>query len=106
MYHGICDRNVQMKIDKKTLEKISHLARLEMDPGKEKEMLESLSEILTWVEKLNELDTENVDPLTNMTMEINTLREDIVKGHLDREKGLLNAPKKDKKYFRVPKVKD
>jgi len=95
-----------MKVDKKTLEKISHLARLELDVSKEKEMLESLSEILTWVEKLNELDTENVEPLTNMSMEINALREDKVKGHLDREKGLFNAPKKDNKFFKVPKVKD
>lgn len=95
-----------MKIDKKTLEKISHLARLELDESKEKEMLESLSEILTWVEKLNELDTEQVEPLTNMTMEINALREDKVREHLDREKGLLNAPERDKKFFRVPKVKD
>ena len=95
-----------MKIDKKTLEKISHLARLELDESKEKEMLESLSEILTWVEKLNELDTEQVEPLTNMTMEINALREDQVGEHLDREKGLLNAPERDKKFFRVPKVKD
>jgi aspartyl-tRNA(Asn)/glutamyl-tRNA(Gln) amidotransferase subunit C len=95
-----------MQIDKKTLEKISHLARLELDESKEKEMLESLSEILTWVEKLNELDTEQVEPLTNMTMEINALREDKVGEHLDREKGLLNAPERDKKFFRVPKVKD
>ena len=95
-----------MKVDKKTLEKISHLARLELDAGKEKEMLESLSEILTWVEKLNELDTENVEPLTNMTMEINALREDEVRDHLDREKGLSSAPKRDKKFFKVPKVKD
>ena len=95
-----------MKIDKKTLEKISHLARLELDASKEKEMLESLSEILTWVEKLNELDTEKIDPLTNMTMEINALREDKVGDHLDRDKGLLNAPDRDKKFFKVPKVKD
>jgi aspartyl-tRNA(Asn)/glutamyl-tRNA(Gln) amidotransferase subunit C len=95
-----------MKIDKKTLEKISHLARLEIDPGKEKEMLESLSEILTWVEKLNELETKDVNPLTNMTMEVNALRDDKVREHLDREKGLKNAPKRDKKFFKVPKVKD
>jgi aspartyl-tRNA(Asn)/glutamyl-tRNA(Gln) amidotransferase subunit C len=95
-----------MKVDKKTLEKISHLARLELDASKEEIMLKSLSEILTWVEKLNELDTENVEPLTNMTMEINALREDKVHNHLDREKGLLNAPDRDEKFFRVPKVKD
>lgn len=95
-----------MKIDKQTLEKIAHLARLDLDPGKEKDMLKSLSEILTWVEKLNELNTEDVEPLTNMSMEMNMFRSDEVKGHLEREKGLKNAPKKDEKFFKVPKVKD
>lgn len=95
-----------MKVDKETLKKIAHLARLELDEGKEKEMLESLSEILTWVEKLNELDTDELDPLTNMSMEVNALREDIIGTHLDRGKGLLNAPSRDVSFFKVPKVKD
>ena len=95
-----------MKIDKNTLEKIAHLARLELDESKEKEMLQSLSEILTWVEKLNALDTENVMPLTNMSLEVNALRDDVVGDHLERGKGLLNAPKKDGTFFKVPKVKD
>jgi aspartyl-tRNA(Asn)/glutamyl-tRNA(Gln) amidotransferase subunit C len=95
-----------MKIDKQTLEKIAHLARLDLDETKEGEMLESLSEILTWVEKLNELDTENIEPLTNMSVEVNALREDKVQNQLERKKGLLNAPKKDNEFFKVPKVKD
>ena len=95
-----------MKVDKETLKKIAHLSRLELDEAKEEEMLESLSEILTWVEKLNELDTDSIDPLTNMSMEINALREDLTGTHLDRERGLLNAPDKDSSFFKVPKVKD
>lgn len=95
-----------MKIDKNTLDKIAHLARLELDETREEEMLQSLSEILTWVEKLNELDTEGIEPLTNMSMEVNRLRPDVVGEHLDRERALSNAPKRDKKFFRVPKVKD
>jgi aspartyl-tRNA(Asn)/glutamyl-tRNA(Gln) amidotransferase subunit C len=95
-----------MKVDKETLEKIAHLARLELDKEKEKEMLESLSEILTWVGKLNEMNTDEIEPLTNMSMEINALREDIIGQHLDREKGLLNAPDRDATFFKVPKVKD
>ena len=95
-----------MKVDKETLKKIAHLSRLELDENKEKEMLESLSEILTWVEKLNELDTDDIDPLTSMSMEINALREDKAGIHLDREKGLLNAPAREGVYFKVPKVKD
>ena len=95
-----------MKVDKKTLEKIAHLARLEVNPDEQEKMLNSLSDILTWVEKLNELDTDDVEPLTNMSMEINSFREDIAGKHLDHERGLQNAPSKDKDFFRVPKIKD
>jgi aspartyl-tRNA(Asn)/glutamyl-tRNA(Gln) amidotransferase subunit C len=93
-----------MKADRETLRKIAHLARLEFNPAAEKEMLDSLNEILTWVEKLNEVDTTHVEPLTHMSAEINVMREDEVKKHLSHERGLLNAPKKDEDYFRVPKV--
>jgi aspartyl-tRNA(Asn)/glutamyl-tRNA(Gln) amidotransferase subunit C len=93
-----------MKIDKETLRKIAHLARLDFEENAEKDMISSMSEILTWVEKLNEVDTENVEPLTHMSMEVNNLREDVLLPPLDHEKGLKNAPKKDSDYFRVPKV--
>ena len=93
-----------MKIDKETLHKLAHLARLELDPGMEKEMLNSLSEILTWVEKLNELDTQDVEPLVSMSYELNALREDKVTEELPRAEGLRNAPLHDAKFFIVPKV--
>lgn len=93
-----------MKIDKNTLEKIAHLARLNFDEKEEQSMLESMSDILTWVEKLNELDTDNVEPLTHMASEVNVLREDKLGEHLNHEDALKNAPKKDADYFRVPKV--
>jgi len=92
-----------MNIDKRTLQKIAHLARLEMDEKDEASMVKDLNEIITWVEQLNEVDTENVEPLTNMSHEVNVFREDKVEGHLDHEKALKNAPKKDKDFFRVPK---
>lgn len=93
-----------MKIDKNTLRKIAHLARLEFDPKHEETMIKSMTTILDWVEKLNEVDTESVTPLIHMSEEVNVLREDLVRPHLDHEKGLKNAPKKDSDYFRVPKV--
>lgn len=93
-----------MKIDKETLHKLAHLARLELDPGMEKEMLSSLSEILTWVEKLNELDTKDVEPLVSMSYELNALREDKVTEELPRAEGFHNAPLHDAKFFIVPKV--
>ena len=93
-----------MKIDKDLLEKTAHLARLKFDDASAEEMMQDMTKIITWVEKLNEVDTEGVDPLTTMSHEINVLREDEVKPHLSHERALKNAPKKDSDYFRVPKV--
>lgn len=92
-----------MKVDRNSLLKMAHLARLEIKEEEEASMMEDMNEILTWVEQLNEVDTEGVEPLTNMSHEVNVLREDEVKDHLDHDKALLNAPKKDKEFFRVPK---
>ncbi len=95
-----------MKIDRQTLDKIAHLSRLEIDPEKAEGYMRSMEEILTWVEKLKELDTDHVEPLTNMSFEVNALREDIKGEHLDHEKALQSAPKRDQNYFLVPKVID
>ena len=95
-----------MKVDKNTLKKFAHLARLEIQEDQEESMLASLSEILTWVEKLNEVNTDGVEPLTNMALEVNMLRDDEVTGHLDRERALKNAPDKNNQYIKVPKIKD
>ena len=93
-----------MKIDRELLNKTAHLARLEFDENSAESMMADMSKIITWVEKLNEVDTEGVEPLTTMSHEINVLREDEVKPHLSHERALKNAPKKDTEYFRVPKV--
>ncbi|MBV6647108.1 MAG: Asp-tRNA(Asn)/Glu-tRNA(Gln) amidotransferase subunit GatC [Cyclobacteriaceae bacterium] len=93
-----------MKVDKDTLTKIAHLARLEIDPGQEDKIINDLGEILTWVEKLSELDTENVQPLTNMSQEVNRFRDDKVGDHLPHDKGLKNGPDTDEDFFKVPKV--
>jgi len=66
-------------------------------------MTKDLNEILTWVEQLNEVDTDGVEPLTHMSHEVNVFREDVAREHLDHEKALESAPKKDKDFFRVPK---
>lgn len=93
-----------MKIDQQTVKKIAHLARLDFDDKAESAMIESMSEILDWVDQLKEVDTEGVEPLTSMTMEINNWRDDEVRNQLSRERGLSQAPKKDGEYIRVPKV--
>ena len=93
-----------MKIDKDTLNKIAHLARLEFNEKDAGKMTQDMNNILSFVEKLNEVNTDGVEPLTTMSHEINALREDEVKPHLVRDLALKNAPKKDSEYFRVPKV--
>ncbi|HEY5691460.1 MAG TPA: Asp-tRNA(Asn)/Glu-tRNA(Gln) amidotransferase subunit GatC [Cyclobacteriaceae bacterium] len=93
-----------MKIDRTTLEKIAHLARLEIDEKDIPRMMEDMSKMVSFVEKLDEVDTEGVEPLTTMSHEINSLRDDVVKDQLPKDEVLKTAPKKDENFFRVPKV--
>jgi aspartyl-tRNA(Asn)/glutamyl-tRNA(Gln) amidotransferase subunit C len=93
-----------MKIDIETLHKIAHLSRLEINANDEPKMLKELSAIVTFVEKLNEVNTDGVEPLTTMSQEVNALRDDVPGEHLSHEDALKNAPAKDKDFFRVPKV--
>lgn len=95
-----------MKVDKDALQKIAHLARLEVRPEEEADLLNSLNEVLTWMEQLNEVDTTGVEPLTHISHELNVLREDIVANQLPREQALANAPQHDGQFFEVPKVMD
>lgn len=93
-----------MKIDESTLSKIAHLSRLEVNEKDALNIIADLNAIVAWVDKLNELDTEGVEPLATMSQEINSLREDRVGQHLLREDGLNVAPENDGTYFTVPKV--
>lgn len=93
-----------MKIDKEALQKIAHLARLEVNPEEEADLLSSLNGVLTWMEQLNEVDTTGVEPLTHMSAETNVLRDDVMGNHLPREQALANAPQHDDQFFEVPKV--
>jgi aspartyl-tRNA(Asn)/glutamyl-tRNA(Gln) amidotransferase subunit C len=93
-----------MKIDRESIKKIAHLARLEFDENSADKMAKEMSQILDWVEQLSEVDTTDVEPLTTMSSEVNDMREDKVGNHLSHEEALKNAPKSDTDYFRVPKV--
>lgn len=95
-----------MIIKKENVNKIAHLARLEFDDKGCEDMAKDMNKILEWMDKLNELDTKDVQPLTHMSAELNVLREDAVKNTLSHADALKNAPKKDSDYFRVPKVLD
>ena len=93
-----------MKVDAEALQKIAHLARLEVRPEEEADLLNSLNGVLTWMEQLNEIDTTGVEPLTHISDETNVLRDDVVGNHLPRERALANAPQHDGQFFEVPKV--
>jgi len=92
-----------MSIDKDSIKKIAHLARLEFNETEADKMSQNFNKILTWMDKLNEVNTDHVEPLIHMSDEVNVLREDEVKITISHEQALLNAPKKDSDYFRVPK---
>ena len=94
------------KIDHKTVDEVAHLARLEFDADAKDEMVKDMSRMLTFVEKLNELDTTGIEPLIYMTDESNVLRKDVVVETISQKEALLNAPKKDSDYFKAPKVID
>jgi aspartyl-tRNA(Asn)/glutamyl-tRNA(Gln) amidotransferase subunit C len=93
-----------MKIDRALLDKIAHLSRLEFDEKDAEKMMKDMTAIVDWVEKLKEVNTDGIEPLTTMSHEVNVLREDVETEHLSHERSLRNAPKKDSDYFRVPKV--
>jgi aspartyl-tRNA(Asn)/glutamyl-tRNA(Gln) amidotransferase subunit C len=92
------------KIDIKTVDEIAHLARLEFDESSKPEILNDMNRMLSFIDKLNELDTTNVEPLIYMTDERNILRPDQPETTITQKEALKNAPKKDSDYFKAPKV--
>lgn len=93
-----------MNIDKETVEKVAHLARLELAEDEKETMIADMNKILGFMDKLNEINTSGIEPLVYMTNEINTVREDVIKQEVTHEEALLNAPKHDNDYFLVAKV--
>lgn len=93
-----------MKITEQKVDELSALARLKFDGDEKEQIRQDLEKILDMCEKLNEVDTEGVEPLIYMTERVNALREDVVHQEISHEEALKNAPKKDSDFFRVPKV--
>lgn len=92
------------KIDIKTVDEIAHLARLEFNEETKPDILNDMNRMLDFMDKLNELDTDNVTPLIYMTDERNVLRQDEPEVSITQKEALKNAPKKDSDYFKAPKV--
>ncbi len=93
-----------MNIDSETVDKIAHLARLELADTEKQEMIGDMNKILDFMAKLNEVDTSGVEPLVYMSDEVNVFRDDVVKQQITNEEALQNAPKHDDKYILVAKV--
>lgn len=93
-----------MEVNDELVDKLANLARLTFEPAEKAEIKKDLQKMISFIEKLNELDTTGVEPLLFMTDQVNVLREDEVKGSITREEGLLNAPLRDDQFFKVPKV--
>ena len=93
-----------MAVTRKDVEHIAELARLKFTDEELNDFTGQLNEILAYVEKLNELDTENVEPLSHPVEGNNVFREDVVKPSISTEEALKNAPEKDEQFFHVPKV--
>ena len=93
-----------MQVDRDLILKLENLAKLELSEVERERLGVDLNNILQMVEKLKELDTSNVEPLTYISDAVNKLREDEIKGQVTNEQALLNAPEKNEPYFKVPKV--
>lgn len=93
-----------MIVNDELVEKLAHLARLDIKPEEKEGLKSDLQKMIAFIEKLDELDTTGVEPLLFMTDEVNVLREDKVVPSITREEALLNAPNKDAEFFKVPKV--
>ena len=93
-----------MKIDKNTTLKIAKLARIKISNNEIAELSAQLSSILDWVEQLNEVKTEKVEPLSNISLSKLPKREDISENKNNSKEILSNAPDKLEGYFAVPKV--
>jgi aspartyl-tRNA(Asn)/glutamyl-tRNA(Gln) amidotransferase subunit C len=95
-----------MDINNETIDRLAELAKLEFNTTEKESLKKDLNSIISYFEKLNEVNTDNVEPLIFMTDEFNRLREDLVLQNTSKQEALLNAPARDSDYFRVPKVLD
>jgi len=97
---------MKQKIDQQQVKKVAKLARLDLTADEVNKLTDQLSAILEYVEKMNELDTENVQPLAHCLPISNCFRDDVIKQSLGTEKTLENAPQREGKFFKVPKILD
>ncbi len=86
------------------VEYIAKLARLSVSEEEKKLFEPQLNSILSYVEKLNELDTKNIEPTSHVVTLSNVMRDDVPKPSISREEALMNAPDRTDRFYRVPKI--
>lgn len=93
-----------MKITMQEVEHVARLARLELNEKEKEKMRAQLDSILSYIDKLNELDTSGIEPTSHVLPLTNVFREDEVRPSLSQEEALANAPDRHDLLFRVPKI--
>ncbi len=92
-----------MIVDDAMVDKLANLSKLEFDAEGKEAIKEDLTNILNFMEKLNELNTDGVEPLVYINEDVNVFRKDAVNYPITKEEALMNAPLKDADYIKVPK---
>jgi aspartyl-tRNA(Asn)/glutamyl-tRNA(Gln) amidotransferase subunit C len=95
-----------LKLSAQEVEYVAHLARLEITPAEKEKFTAQLNDILLYIDKLNELNTKGVEPMSHAIGVTNAFREDKILDSIGTEKTLANAPDARGEFFRVPKVID
>ena len=93
-----------MEVNDALLDKLADLARLYIEPAEKEGLKKDLQRMISFVEKLQELDISGTAPLLQMSDSVNVLRDDVMQGSVSREEALKNAPDTDGVFFKVPKV--
>lgn len=93
-----------MELNKEMVDKLAQLSRLDFNETEKESIRKDLEQMIGFVEKLNEIDTTGVEPLTHINENVNSLRKDEVKGSVDTATALSNAPVSEGNFFTVPKV--
>lgn len=93
-----------MKISTEEVQKVALLSRLAFGPDELEEMKESMNSILTYMDELNQYDTDEVEPMAHAVEQYNVMRDDVPHTSFTNEEALMNAPEKENGYFKVPKI--
>ena len=93
-----------MSITKEQVEYVAHLARLDITEEEKARFAAQLDSILEYVEKLNEISTEDIEPLVHLSERENVFKDDVPSGSLSRKDALANAPEQTEGCFKVPQI--